>query len=74
MWIKASDKMPEEDGEYLVVVEREDTEVRFLEICYYNNDCSLFSCYDYYNDTEISYGQKDILYWMKVPDYKNLEK
>lgn len=72
LWIKASEKMPERNGEYLVVISTEDGP--YVELCNYNNKKRKFTCWDYYNDDVIIYKQEDVGYWMEVPDYKNLEK
>lgn len=66
--------MPNEDGEYLVVITTLYEPSEFTEICNYNSKCKEFSYWDCYNDDIYIYKQKDILCWMKIPDYKNLEK
>lgn len=73
-WTKASEQLPQEDVEYLVVITTLNGQLKFTEICNYNSKRKEFSCWDYYNDNIIIYGPEDICYWMKVPEYKNLEK
>ena len=65
--------MPERNGEYLVVIITR-TGCSYVELCDYNNKKKEFICWDNYNDDIIIYKQKDIGYWIEVPEYKNLEK
>ena len=64
--------MPSEDGEYLIVIN--DDFNPYIELCDFTKEDNRFSCYDYYNDTVFFYKQENVSYWMKVPEYKNLEK
>lgn len=70
IWKVAADGLPDEDGEYLVVVEGLDMNIRYTEICNYDKKHKSFTCWDYYNDSICTYKKKDIKYWMKIPDYK----
>ena len=70
IWKVAADGLPDEDGEYLVVVESLDMNIRYTEICDYDKKHKSFTCWDYYNDSICTYKKKDIKYWMKIPDYK----
>ena len=70
IWKVAADGLPDEDGEYLVVVESPDRLIRYTEICNYDKKHKSFTCWDYYNDSICTYKKKDIKYWMKIPDYK----
>ena len=69
-WKVTADELPVEDGEYLVVVESLDMNIRYTEICDYDKKHKSFTCWDYYNDSICTYKKKDIKYWMKIPDYK----
>lgn len=71
-WIKASERMPERNGEYLVVIITRPGS--YVELCNYNNEKKEFTCWDNYNDDIIIYKQEDVDYWTEVPEYKNLEK
>lgn len=71
-WIKASERMPEKNGEYLVVIITRPCS--YVELCNYSNEDKEFTCWDNYNDDIIIYKQEDVSYWMEVPEYKNLEK
>lgn len=73
LWIKASEKMPNENGEYLVVIEAAN-DLRFVELCDYSKKDNTFCSWWDYEDTMIFYKQKDVVAWMKVPDYEKLEK
>ena len=70
IWKVAADGLPDEDGEYLVVVESLDMNIRYTEICDYDKKHKSFTRWDYYNDSICTYKKKDIKYWMKIPDYK----
>lgn len=70
-WIKTSEQLPQEDGEYLVVITTLDGQLKFTEICNYDSKHKEFSCWDCYNDDVCIYKRKDILCWMKIPDYKS---
>ena len=70
IWKVAADGLPDEDGEYLVVVESLDVHIRYTEICDYDKKHKSFTRWDYYNDSICTYKKKDIKYWMKIPDYK----
>lgn len=69
LWTKGSEKLPEVNGDYLVIVGGPNYKVRFPEICGYSCEQEEFSCWDYYNDELCVYKQKDILCWMKIPEY-----
>ena len=70
IWKVAAEGLPVEDGEYLVVVESLDMNIRYTEICDYDKKHKSFTCWDHYNDSICTYKKKDIKYWMKIPDYK----
>ena len=71
-WIKASERMPEKDGEYLVVIISRAGS--YVQLCDYDNKNKEFTCWDNYDDDIVIYKQEDVGYWMEVPEYKNLEK
>lgn len=71
-WIKASERKPERNGTYLVVITS--GAGPYIELCDYNNKKKEFTCWDYYNDDIIIYEQEEVGYWIEVPEYKNLEK
>ena len=70
IWKVAADGLPDEDGEYLVVVEGLNKLIRYVEICSYDKKHKSFTRWDYYNDSICTYKKKDIKYWMKIPNYK----
>ena len=70
IWKVAADGLPDEDGEYLVVVEGLNKLIRYVEICNYDKKHKSFTRWDYYNDSICTYKKKDIKYWMKIPNYK----
>ena len=70
IWKVTADELPVEDGEYLVVVESLNKLIRYVEICDYDKKHKSFTRWDYYNDTFYTHKNKDIKYWMKIPDYK----
>lgn len=71
IWTYTSEKMPDTEGEYLVVVIIDEaTNHTFKDMCFYNPKKKKFTYWDHYDDTEKSYSKKDIKAWFKIPECK----
>jgi len=64
------DGMPEEEGQYLVLIKAMNSDATWLELCFHGKGKKSFVTWDGYNDCEVIYKKKDVKLWMKVPDYK----
>ena len=64
------DGMPEEEGQYLVLIKAMGSDATWMELCYHGKGKKSFTSWDGYNDCEVIYKKKDVKLWMKVPDYK----
>lgn len=69
VWMMTKEKMPDKDGEYLVVIQSKNNLIRYTEICNYDKKHKSFTSWDYYNDAICTYKKEDVKYWMKIPDY-----
>ena len=63
------DGMPEEGGQFLVIIKGINGSA-WPEVCYYGKNRKSFTSWDHYNDCECTYKKKDVKFWMKIPDYK----
>lgn len=69
-WIKCSERLPEESGNYLVC----DVPYKIMSVVAYSARWERFNCYDTFTEEYVNErGVYEVTHWMPLPDAPEVE-